>query len=295
MHDALFASQQEWSGKDNADQIFASLASDLGLDTNALTQCLSEGRYADQVTRDVNDGQAAGVRGTPSFFFNGYYNSGALPYDAFVTILDWVKTGELEQVIADSIRRAQATPTPIPVVDVPIGDAPTKGDPNAPVVIVEYSEYQCPFCKRYVDETLGQIIENYIETGQVYYAFKDFPLDQLHPNARTAAHAAHCAGEQGDYWGMHDLLFEKQAAWSGQGNAQDTFVSYAGSLDLDEAAFGDCMSSGRYSEVIEANLQEGAKFGVRGTPAFFVNGHFISGAQPYAVFEAAIESALTEP
>lgn len=295
MHNALFARQQEWSGQDDATQVFASIAGDLGLNANALAQCLSEGRQADRVDRDVSDGLAAGVQGTPSFFFNGYFNSGVLPYDAFVTILDWVEAGELEQIIADSIRRAQATPTPVPIVDVPVGDAPAKGDPNAPVVIVEYSEYQCPYCKKYVDETLVQIAKNYIETGQVYYAFKDFPLDQLHPNARPAARAAHCAGEHGAYWEMHDLLFEKQSEWSSQSNPRVSFVGYAKELGIDAEDFGDCLDSGRHDEMIEANLQEGAGFGVQGTPAFFVNGQFISGAQPYTVFESIIESALAEP
>jgi len=243
------------------------------------------------VAEDAAEGQKAGVGGTPSFFFNGYYNSGVLPYEVFDAILNWVKDGTLEQAIAASIERAQATPTPIPVVDVPVGDAPAKGDPNAPVVIIEYSEYQCPYCQRYVDETLTQITAKYVETGKVYYAFKDFPLD-FHPNARPAAQAAHCAGEQEAYWEMHDLLFAKRAVWSDQGNAKESFVTYAGSLGLDETAFSQCLDSGRYNEIIDANIQEGARFGVRGTPAFFVNVHFISGAQPFAVFEAAIEAEL---
>ncbi len=294
MHDALFARQKEWAEQENAAEVLVQIAADLSLNEADVEQCLRQERYADQIEADLNDGLEAGVRGTPSFFFNGYYNSGVLPYDAFATILGWAKSGELEQVIAESIKRAQATPTPVPEVDVPVGDAPAKGDPDAPVVIIEYSEYQCPYCKRYVDETLTKIDENYIQTGKVYYAFKDFPLDSIHPNARPAAMAAHCAREHDAYWEMHDLLFDKQREWSSQSNPRASLVGYAKELGINADEFGECLDNQRYDGFISANQQEGLGFGVQGTPAFFVNGKFLSGAQPYSAFEAAIEAALSE-
>jgi len=122
----------------------------------------------------------------------------------------------------------------------------------------------------------------------------DFPLTSIHPQAQLAAEAARCANDQDAYIEMHDMLFSRQDAWSGRGDAADIFTGFAGELGLDEAAFSDCLLSGQHTETVQADLARGEGLGVNGTPAFFLNGHFISGAQPYSVFQGAIDSLLAE-
>jgi protein-disulfide isomerase len=179
--------------------------------------------------------------------------------------------------------------------DIPLDDAAgSKGDPDAPVVVVEYSDYQCPFCQRHFAEVLPQI-QPYIDDGTVLYVFKDFPLTSIHPQAPKAAEAARCAGDQEAYWPMHDLLFQNQQQWSGQATAVDIFKGYAGQLGLDQATFDQCLDSGQHAAAVEANLQEGLGYGVRGTPAFFINRTLLPGAYPIEAFQQLIQEALAQP
>jgi len=171
-------------------------------------------------------------------------------------------------------------------VDISVDDDPMKGDPNAPVTIIEFSEFQCPFCKKYIDETYFQIIKNYVDTGKVRYVFRDFPLS-FHEFARPAAMAAECAHEQGKFWEYHDLLFTNQAELS-----EANFKKWATELKLNTVQFNTCLDTEKYSDEVAADQAEGQSYGVSGTPAFFINGQIISGAQPYSVFQQAIEQAL---
>lgn len=161
-----------------------------------------------------------------------------------------------------------------------------KGDPDAPVTIIEYSDFECPFCARFYSDTLGQIEANYIATGKVKLAYKHFPLS-FHPNAQKAGEAFECAGEQGKAYDMHDLLFE-----NGVVGGVATFKAYAGQLGLDQTQFDTCLDNGKYASKVSAGAQEAQSVGVRGTPGFLVNGQLISGAQPYVVFQQAIDAAL---
>jgi protein-disulfide isomerase len=140
---------------------------------------------------------------------------------------------------------------------------------------------------------MPQIKETHIDTGQVRYVFKDFPLP-FHANAQKAAEASHCAGLQGAYWPMHDRLFEAQAEWSGLDPAQavDAFVGFATDLGLDGESFRLCLESGQFVEQIEADLKAGQEAGVRGTPSFLVNGQLLVGAYPYETFQQMIEAEL---
>jgi protein-disulfide isomerase len=135
---------------------------------------------------------------------------------------------------------------------------------------------------------------NFIDTGVVRYVFKDLPLTSIHPQAFAAAEAARCAGAQGAYLEMHDALFGNQDQWSNRPDAVDFFADYAGDLGLDGAAFRECVTDHRFETAVNADLEEALGFGIRGTPAFFLNGHFLSGAQAYSVFEQAINSLLPE-
>jgi protein-disulfide isomerase len=302
MHDRLFENQKQWSENEDHLRLFAEYAADLGLDQSDFEACLESGRHAGAVEASVREAFGLGVSGTPTFFIDGYPFSGAHPIQNFDQIITLAENDRLRDAIAEAIAAAQAQqeqqaqprPTMAPA-DVPVEGAPFKGDADAPVTIVEYSDYQCPFCSRHFQETLPQLLENYVETGRVRYVFKDFPLTSIHPQAPKAAEAARCAreiGDEVDYWEMHDLLFEGQPQWSGNPEAVTVFKGYAGELGLDQDSFDECLDSGRHAAAVEADLREGAGFGVTGTPAFFINGQPLSGAQPYAVFEQVIDTML---
>ncbi len=164
-----------------------------------------------------------------------------------------------------------------------------KGNANAKVTIVEFSEYQCPFCKRYIDESYSLIMEDYGD--QIRYIFRDFPLP-FHANAQPTALAARCAGDQGKYWEMHDLLFEEQANWSGKEDITNDLTSYANQIGLNQSAFSSCLSSEKFAQAIEDDISLGQKVGVSGTPSFFINGQMIVGALPYDNFKAIIDEQL---
>jgi protein-disulfide isomerase len=302
MYARLFEGQDEWAGNAESVAVFKGYAAELGLDQAAFGQCLDGDQQAAAVQATLDEGMGLGVNGTPTFFIAGYPFSGAQPIEFFDQAITLAENGQLREAIAQAIARAQEQqqqaeqPQPtIAPADVPIGDAPIKGDPDAPVTIVEYSDYQCPFCERHFQETLPQLLEDYVATGQARYVFKDFPLSQIHPQAAKAAEAARCAREQGGdeaYWQMHDRLFEGQADWSGNPDHVAVFKGYAAELGLDQATFDECLDGDRYAAAVQADLQEGAGFGVSGTPTFFINGQPLVGAQPYEVFVQVIEGLL---
>ena len=172
-----------------------------------------------------------------------------------------------------------------------IADSPSKGEASAPVTIVEFSDYQCPFCARFFTETLPLIEKNYIDTGKVRLVHKDFPLSNIHPEAQKAAEAARCVREQkGDeaYFKMHDLLFENQQSLS-----IENYKKWARTLGVVGTKFDNCLEDGKYSSAVNDDLEYGQQLGVQGTPAFFINGKLVSGAQPYSVFEQIIDAELS--
>ncbi|MBI4170995.1 MAG: DsbA family protein, partial [Candidatus Aenigmarchaeota archaeon] len=160
------------------------------------------------------------------------------------------------------------------------------GDQNAPNLIEEFGDYECPFCMRFHTTTFGQIKKDYIDTGKARYIFKDFPLTHSHINAQKAAEAAHCAADQGKYEEYHDKLYGNSYSGDSWANkpAISIFKKYAADLGLDTSRFNKCLDNGEKASVVKANLEEGQRRGISGTPGFFVNGRYISGAQPYNVF-----------
>lgn len=285
MHDQLFANQDVWGGQADPVGIFVQLGGDIGLDQSALESCLESERHRATVQGNLAEGQALGVSGTPTFFVDGYPVVGNQPIEIFDLALALVNAGRMGDAYAQV-----PTPTTMPPGQIELSSSPTMGASDAPVVMIEYSDYQCPFCSRYQTETFPLIKEAYIDSGKVQYIFKDFPLD-FHAQANLAAQAARCAGDQGDFWGMHDLLFGDQGVWSNAA-APDVFRRYADQLGLDGAILASCLDSGEHADAVIADIREGYSVGVTGTPAFFVNGRFISGAQPYEVFQQTIEAAL---
>ncbi len=177
-----------------------------------------------------------------------------------------------------------------------IGAGPALGSSDAPLTLIEFSDYQCPFCRKFVDATLPELKKQYVESGKLRIIYRDFPLEQLHPQARTAAVAARCAGEQGKYWPMHDVLFQNQDALM-----PDRLRGYAERVGADGQAFQTCLESGKYDEAIQKDYADGMAAGVRGTPSFVlgktrpdgtVAGLLIVGAHPAQDFRQEIERLL---
>jgi protein-disulfide isomerase len=186
----------------------------------------------------------------------------------------------------------QPAPAPAPqptpeLVPATVDDDPAWGPEDAAVTVIEFSDFQCAFCARFYAETLPQLNENYGD--RIRFVFRDFPLTSIHPFAVKAAEAAECADDQEAFWEYHDLLFENQSALD-----VDSLKGYAADAGLDTEAFDECLDSGKYTSEVANDLQDGVAAGVRGTPAFFVNGSLISGAQPYAVFQQVLDAALAE-
>jgi protein-disulfide isomerase len=160
---------------------------------------------------------------------------------------------------------------------------PSKGPENAPVTIVEFSDYQCPFCAR-VGPTVTKLLEDY--PGKIRLVFRDYPLPS-HEDAPKAAEAAHCAGDQGKYWEMHGQLFANQAKLE-----LEDLKAHARQIGLDGAKFDQCLDSGVKAPLVAENFKAGNEAGVSGTPAFFINGRLLSGAQPYSAFKQAVDAEL---
>jgi protein-disulfide isomerase len=173
-----------------------------------------------------------------------------------------------------------------PVVRVAVSTegAPIRGAAEAPVTLVEFSDFHCPFCNR-AQETLKQVLERY--PGKVRLVYRDFPLDRLHPQARPAAEAARCANDQGKFWDYHDVLYANTPR-----GAPDDLRRYAEQVGLDVPKFERCLSSGIHKAAVQRDIDEGSRLGVTGTPAFFVNGRPMEGAQPLDAFVRVIEEEL---
>lgn len=163
------------------------------------------------------------------------------------------------------------------------------GKDNAKVKIVEFSDFQCPFCARFYKDTLGQIEKEYVQTGKVAYYYRHFPLYSIHPNAENAALGAECAKEQGKFRIYHDKIFENQSAITA-----DDLKKYAVDLKLDTGKFNNCFDQKKYKTNIDRDAKLGGELSVTGTPAFFINGQRISGAQPFSSFKSIIDNELTK-
>lgn len=187
-------------------------------------------------------------------------------------------------------------PSPTPgVYKVDNGHLPVLGKADAKVTIVEFSDLQCLFCRKFWKDTLPQIKKDYIDKGLVKLAFRQYPLPpELHPAARPLAEGSECANEQNKFWEFHDLAFEKQQA-QGEGTiaiTDDEIKTWAAELGLDSAKFNDCFTSKKYAAKIDKDMADGAKINVNSTPTSFVNGQIVVGALPYASFKTIIDQQL---
>jgi protein-disulfide isomerase len=171
-----------------------------------------------------------------------------------------------------------------PSANVALGNAATRGTQNAPVLVIEFADYECPYCQKIAPD-LKKLQQDY--AGKVLFAFKDFPL-AMHKRAQKAAEAARCAAHQDKFWEFHDLLFAK-----GAGLEIAQLKDYARTLKLDADAFDRCLDSGETAAVVKQDLEQGQKLGLIGTPSFFVNGHFFSGAASYSTIREIVDQQLT--
>lgn len=186
---------------------------------------------------------------------------------------------------------ATRSSTPPKPAQVSAGNSPFKGNSSADVEIIEFSDYDCPYCKNFHDDTLPQIMQNYGD--KIKFAYREYPV---HPGADKASEAALCANDQGKFWQYHDKLFEEQNIWPSLGIPQ--FKKYAADLGLNADQFNSCLDSGKRTADVNTDLEDGKSYGVTGTPTFFIlkNGELfnepITGAYPYSTFQMRIASAL---
>jgi protein-disulfide isomerase len=308
MHDLLFENQSRLG----EDDVFVEMGKEVGLSKAQVERALASEAYEKRIKGDMKLADDIGARGTPNFFINGVQLVGAQPYSAFQELVDEQiavaeKLREDEKLSGDELYKAavayneENTPDqtegveavddeqPAPRADtsgLAIDDDQVKGPSEAKVTIFVFSEFQCPYCRigaQRLDEALEDVKD------QVKVVFKHFPLP-FHDQAKPAAKAAMAAGEQGKFWQMHDLLFRNQ-----QRLAEDAiFVELAEELGLDVDQFKKDMQKASFDEQIEADMKKGEELGVRGTPAFFIDGTRVIGAQPTEVFREVIEEALSE-
>lgn len=230
----------------------------------------------------------------------------------FDTVKDQIKgrlNGQLRQDARSQYIRNLKTQAKVsyvikaPRMDVSVDDDPGKGNPKAPIVLIEFSEFQCPFCKK-ARPNIKQVLDTYKD--KVYYVFRDFPLS-FHKFAKKQAHATNCAKEQNKYWEYNEALWDAQGDFANlNAQAQKDKLSdadvlkladgklseLASKLGLDEAKFNTCQASGKHMKEIDKDIQDGQNVGVSGTPAYFINGKFLSGAQPFEKFKAIIDEEL---
>jgi len=259
------------------------LAATLKLDVARFTEAIDSTRFDGQIDGEGAEAVRLGATGTPTTFINGKPLVGAQPY-AYFDYQVRLALGENPKPPPPRKRRARGPKVdPNKQYDIHVGEAPVQGPEAAPVTVVTYQDAQCPYCRR-VWPTLKQLREKFPD--QVRISIKQHPLP-FHKQARLASRAELAAQEQGKYWEYKDRLMV-----NGQGLGRDALIALAGEVGLDVDKFTVALDSDRFDKRIDAESQEALKIGATGTPASFVNGHYLRGAQPYANFEKAVKAAL---
>lgn len=170
---------------------------------------------------------------------------------------------------------AATAPVELPVMDseelVAMAQGVTTGDPDAPITIIEFGDYQCPGCGAFALQVKPQLELNFVQSGEAKFIFYDFPLTSIHPHAFLAARAARCAGDQDLFWEYHSALFRNQSTWASQQSVVGSFMDYAEEVGADADAFESCLKSDRHAEVVTANMRLGEQLGISGTPTVMMN------------------------
>ncbi|MCX6045330.1 MAG: thioredoxin domain-containing protein [Chloroflexi bacterium] len=313
MHDQLFQTQGEWSNLPDPNAYFAQLVEKAGADQASYDQCVKSGTKTAFVQNGVAEAEKVGFSGTPSFQFvrtatnESFPLVGAQPVEQFVSLIDTLVAGKKPE-------QAQAEPAPqgdqqIPVWATAAGLKPDpkrpgytmagdeyRGNPDAKVVVVEFSDFQCPFCRRHVQETQPTLDKTFVDTNEIFWVFKNFPLS-IHPQAPAAAIAAECAANQGKFWEMHELLFKDAAPWS-ISDPNPIFSELAKQLGLNTDQFTSCLGEtgeGSAQQRVQSDMEDGKAF-VQGTPTFVVlfngEGRIIPGALPVDRFTTVLQQVV---
>lgn len=305
-HDELFGNQNSWESLAEPGAYLEDVAELIGADVDAFRTCVDSGRTVEAVTRSIEEVRALGFSATPSFQIidnrsgDVYRLVGAQPLDVFTSALDGVLAGGAPPTTA-------APPAPelpfwltaeglSPDPDRPghtAGGDPYKGDPDAELVVVEVSDFQCPFCQRHALETQPTLDAAYVETGRVHWVFKHLPLS-IHAQATDAAIAAECAGDQDSFWSMHDLLFATVDRWAVDA-PETALTGLAVELGLDEAAYSACLGSRSALERVLSDSNDLAGI-IDSTPTFIIvhdgRAGVIEGAQPLEDFVEFFDEVL---
>ncbi|MEZ4859907.1 MAG: thioredoxin domain-containing protein [Caldilineaceae bacterium] len=307
MNARLFQTQSEWNQSTDAPTYFAGLAEDLGVDMTAYNACIASGETKDFVDAGIAEARARGFGGTPSFQFvraatdEAFPLVGAQPFDQFASLIDTLVAGGTPETAQEQQDNGEIpywataeglTPDPATPGKTMAGDE-YRGNPDAKVVVIEFSDFQCPFCRRHTLETQPALDEKFVDTGEIFWVFKHFPLS-IHPQAPAAGLAAECAADQGKFWEMHGLLFDHSAEWS-ISDPMPVFEELAKQLDLNAEQFAACLGDAEVAQRVQDDLNAGAPF-VRGTPTFIVlyngQGSIIPGALPEPRFSEILQQVL---
>lgn len=277
-HDGIFA----MSGAPDEPALY-NLAAQTGLEPKQFSSCLKGGKTRQKISDDAAEGSRRQVQGTPTYFIGSEKTSG------FQTYEEWVAKLEGKAAPAPAQPPAPAVPPPAKIVNFNSEDLkgrPSKGPEKAPVTLVEFSDFHCPFCAK-VAPTLEKILQNY--SGKVRRVWRHYPLP-MHPGADRTHEASECAHEQGKFWEYHDKLFSAVGGFSGD----PALIHAAQDLKLNEKKFKQCLESGKVKKLVQDEILKGQAAGVTGTPAVFVNGELVSGAVPYEHFEKLVKSKLEQ-
>lgn len=296
VHDALFASQPKLEDAD-----FQSIAAKTGIGWDSVRTAIEQQKYMDKIEQSMETANDFQARGTPHFFINGVRLAGAQPFEKFKSVIDeqlakakgLIAKGTPRAKIYEEVTRDGKQPPPPERKEVPAPDAssPFKGGANAKVVIQEFSEFQCPFCKR-VTPTLDELAKEYGNRIKVVWRHLPLPFHKEAPLASEAAQEAFAQKGNAGFWAFHDKLFEAQGQPNGLERAG--LEKIAAEVGLDMAKFKAALDSNKHKKKVEDDTKIGNAAGINGTPAFVINGYYLSGAQPAPAFKKLINRALKE-
>ncbi len=259
----------------------SAIAQKVGLNGTRFQECLKNGKQRKQIEEDLAEGARLGVQGTPTVFINDQSVNGAYPLEHFVEVVESALHPEKAKALAAEPEKPKPT---VAVQFKDLEDKPSLGPSDAPVTLVEFSDFYCPFCKR-VTPTIEELVKNY--PGKVRRVWRHYPLP-FHTGSDRVHQASECAHEQGKFWAYHDELFKKQ----GTPFDDAALIKLAKDLSLNKKKFEKCLKSDRYKELVQKEIARGNEVGVQGTPAVFVNGKLVSGAQPYENFDSIVKGEL---
>jgi protein-disulfide isomerase len=283
-HDKLFESQPKLEDAD-----IEKVAEEMKLDMAKVKAAMKDHKYKKEIDADMDLADDVQASGTPHMFINGRRLVGAQPQNKFEAIID----EEIKKGLTYEAAQKDAKGPPEPekkAVAAPPAGSPWKGNDKAKVVIQEFSDFQCPFCSR-VEPTVKQIMDTYGDKVKIVWRHKPLPFHADAPLASEAAHEAFKQKGADGFWKMHDVLFQNQA---GDGIKRPALEKYAQEQGLDLAKFKAALDNDAHKAVIDADSKVADDAGISGTPAFVINGYFVSGAQPFPKFKKLIDRALKE-